>query len=466
LQRSVATEAGDAEQKKTALAKQFQTEIGAELEALMGAEALEHFDFEAIEIAARREALKVAAYAVAQRINADHADHLGPSLPCACGQRARYAGRRRKTIQTALGAMRLERAYYHCAACQRGCFPRDRALGMVDCSHSPAVTRMMGLVGAMVSFEEGAELLAELAGVCLNSKQVERTAEALGAEIAADERQRVEPIAQEEIPPTLYLGMDGTGVPMRAAELAGRPGKQPDGSAKTREVKLCTIWSAEGRDAKNVPVRDEGSITYSAAIESAASRDTDSAPSEFAQRVMREASRRGFERAPRGVVLGDGAPWIWNLADEYFPHALQIVDRFHAKQHLSDVAKAVYGFGSDLATQWARQRYHELDAGEIDKIIAALAVQARNCETARKCIDYLHTNRRRMRYHQFHAQGLCTSTGVVEAGCKLAIGTRLKRAGMHWTASGANAIIALRCCKLSARFADFWQIRAQRALSA
>jgi hypothetical protein len=462
----VATDAGDAEQKKTALAKQFQTEIGAELEALMGAEALEQFDFEAIETAARREALKVAAYAVAQRINADHADHLGPSLPCACGQRARYAGRRRKTIQTALGEMTLERAYYHCAACQRGCFPRDRALGMVDSSHSPAVTRMIGLVGAMVSFEEGAELLAELAGVGLNSKQVERTAEALGAEIAADERQRVEPIAPDEIPPTLYLGMDGTGVPMRTAELAGRPGKQPDGSAKTREVKLCTVWSAEGRDANNVPVRDQGSISYSAAIESAASRDTDSAPSEFAQRVMREASRRGFERATRGVVLGDGAPWIWNLADEYFPNALQIVDRFHAKQHLSDVAKAIYGFGSDLATQWARQRHDELDAGDIDKIIACLDLQARNCEAARKCIDYLQSNRARMRYHDFHTHGLCTSTGVVEAGCKLAIGTRLKRAGMHWTLSGANAIIALRCCKLSARFADFWQIRAQRALSA
>jgi hypothetical protein len=408
----------------------------------------------------------VAAYAVAQRLNADHSDHAGPSLPCACGQPTHYAGRHRKTIQTALGAMTLERAYYHCAACQRGYFPRDGALGIVATSLSPALTRMIGLVGAMVSFEEGAELLGELAGIGINAKQVERTAEALGAEIAADERQRFEPIAQNEILPTLYLGMDGTGVPMRAAELAGRPGKQPDGSAKTREVKLCTVWSAEGRDANDVPVRDEGSITYSAAIESAASRDTDSAPSAFAQRVMREASRRGFERATRGVVLGDGAPWIWNLADEYFPHALQIVDRFHAKQHLSDVAKAIYGCGSDLATQWARQRHDELDAGDIDKIIAVLAVPARNCEAARNCIDYLQTNRARMRYHDFHAQGLCTSTGVVEAGCKVAIGTRLKRAGMHWTLAGANAIIALRCCKLSRRFADFWQVRAQGGISA
>ena len=403
----------------------------------------------------------MAAYAVARRLNADHTDHLSPTVPCVCGQPARYAGRHSKTFQTVLGEMALERAYYHCADCQQGHFPRDRALGIVNTSLSPALTRMIGLVGAMVSFEEGAELLGELAGVRLNAKQVERTAEALGHEIAADERQRLEPIANDHLPPTLYLGMDGTGIPMRAAELLGRQGKQPDGSSKTREVKLCTVWSAEGRDAEGTPVRDEGSITYSAAIESAASRDTDTAPSEFAQRVIREAIRRGFEHASRRAVLGDGAIWIWKLADEYFPNALQIVDRFHAKQHLSDVAKAIYGFGSDLATQWARQRHQELDAGDIDKIIGTLILHAKNCDDARKCIDYLQTNRSRMRYHDFRAQGLCTSTGVVEAGCKYAIGTRLKRAGMHWTLSGANAIIALRCCKLSGRFADFWEVRAQ-----
>ena len=402
---------------------------------------------------------------MAQRLNADHTDHSGPSLACACGQRARYAGRHGKSIQTALGTMTLERAYYHCAACQRGYFPRDEALGMVATALSPALTRMIGLVGAMVSFEEGAELLGELAGIGVNAKQIERTAEALGAAIADDERQRVAP-SPPEFAPTLYLGMDGTGIPMRAAELAGRQGKQPDGSAKTREVKLCTLWSAEGRDAEGTPVRDEGSITYSAAIESAASRDTDTAPSPFAQRVQREARRRGFELANRQVVLGDGAPWIWNLADEYFPQAIQIVDRFHVKQHLSDVAKAIYGTGSDLATQWARQRHDQLDAGDIDAIIACLDLHAKNCEVARQCRGYLHTNRRRMRYPEFRAQGLCTSTGVVEAGCKVAIGTRLKRAGMHWTLAGANAIIALRCCKLSRRFADFWEVRAQGRLSA
>ena len=301
-------------------------------------------------------------------------------------------------------------------------------------------------------------MAAELAGVEVPTKQVERAAEALGREVAADEGRAFDPPeANEPIAPTLYLGLDGTGVPMRSEELIGHAGKQPDGSAKTREVKLVTVWSAEGREQDGTPVRDRGSVTYSAAIESAAQKDTDAVPSAFARRVQREATRRGFDRTKRRVVLGDGAKWIWNLASEYFCDAIQIVDRFHAKQHLSDVAKSVYGAGTDLAERWARERYDELDAGDIDGILAALRQHSPKDEQARKCADYVETNRQRMRYAEFRAAGLCTSTGVVEAGCKTAIGTRCKRSGMRWTVAGVNAIIALRCCQLSGRFEDFWE---------
>jgi hypothetical protein len=407
--------------------------------------------------------MRVAARAVERRINADTSDHAGPTAACACGQAARYAGRRGKTFESVLGLLSLDRAYYHCAACETGFCPRDHALGLHGGSLSPGVLRMVGRVGAMVSFEEGHELLAELAGVDVPTKHVERAAEALGREVAEDERRMVEPLAANEpVAPTLYLGMDGTGVPVRKEELVDRAGKQPDGSAKTREVKLCTVWSAEGRDEEGTPVRDEGSITYSAAIESAAQKDTDEIPSEFAGRVEREATRRGFERVARRAVLGDGAKWIWNLATEHFPDAIQIVDRFHAKHHLSDVAKSIYGAGNDLGKQWARERHDELDAGDIEAVLCALRVHSPKGDEARKCVDYVDGNRARMRYAEFRAAGLCTSTGVVEAGCKTAIGTRCKRAGMHWTVAGADAIIALRCCTLSRRFEDFWERRAQK----
>lgn len=394
-----------------------------------------------------------------QRLNADLSDYVGHTFPCDCGMDARYAGRRLKTFTTVLGGMTLGRAYYHCDECETGFCPRDRALRLQDTSLSVATTRMVGLAAAMVSFAESSELMRELAGVPVDPKQVERVAEALGREIADDEQSVIEPALP--VAPTMYLGMDGTGIPMRASEVDGRKGKQPDGSAKTREVKLVTVWSAEGRDEEGIPVRDPGSVTYSAAIESAASLDTDDEASVFAQRAAREAKRRGFDQAGRRVVLGDGALWIWNLADEQFPGAIQIVDLYHAKEYLSDVAKAVYGPGSDLGRQWAKRRNDELDEGKLDALLQALRIHSEGIDEARQCLNYVTRNRHRMRYPEFRAQCLSIGSGVVEAGCKVAIGTRLKRAGMHWTLAGANAIIALRCCKLSGRFDDFWERRSQ-----
>jgi hypothetical protein len=320
---------------------------------------------------------------------------------------------------------------------------------------------MIGTVGAMVSFEEGSHLLEELAGVAVDAKHVERAAEVLGAEIADDEKQDLIPAGQLQLPATLYLGIDGTGVPMRTSELKGRGGKQSDGSSKTREVKLCTVWSAEARDEQDRPVRDPGSVTYTAAIESAASLDTDALPSAFTQRVLREATRRRFTQAERSVVIGDGAAWIWKIAHELFPRAVQIVDRFHVKEHLSNASKAIYGPTSRKARIWAQRRHVQLDNGHFPELLRALRRHAADHEEARKCLLYIQNNRARMHYPEFHRQGLCTSSGVVEAGCKVAIGTRLKRAGMHWTVRGSNAIVALRCSKLSGRFQDFWERRSQ-----
>ena len=410
-------------------------------------------------MAARRQALRLAAHALEQRLNADTSDYVGPELPCPCGSSARYHGRHRKTFESLLGALHLERAYYHCDRCHTGFCPRDKALRLELFSLTPGVLRMTASAAALVSFEESSGLLHELAGVEVSAKQVERAAEALGAEIAADEQQQLEPMG--EVAPTMYLGMDGTGVPMRKEEVADRAGKQADGTAKTREVKLVTIWTAESRDAEGKPVRDPGSVTYSAAIESAATPDTSPVLSEFAARVQREATRRSFTEAPRQAVLGDGSAWIWNTTSELFPQATQILDRYHAKDYLSRVGKFIYGLSQE-AKPWIEARYDELDKGHLRAVVHALRSHVGQHKEARECIQYIWKNRRRMRYPEFQKQDFCTSTGVVEAGCKVAIGTRLKRSGMHWTVKGANAIIALRCCKLSGRFEDFWERHSQR----
>ena len=425
---------------------------------MIGADGAARPDFEAVETAAKRLALRIMGRAVAGRLNADRSDEKGSHPPCDCGAPARYAGRRSKTFTTALGEIELERAWYHCERCDTGFSPRDRAFGLEGTSLSPAALRMTGLAAARVSFAETGELLRELAGLDIDAKLAERRAEALGREIADDERQVIEPEPADAR--TLYLGLDGTGVPVRKAETRDRRGKQPDGSAKTREAKIVAVWSAETLDKDGCPARDPGSVTYNAAIETIASRDTDTEPAPFAGRALREAERRCFDSAPRRAVLGDGAPWIWNWADEHAPGAIQIVDIFHAKGHLFEVAKAIYGAGTDLAQTWGKQRRDELDQGRIDDLLAALHDHVDNCEEARKCFDYITRNRARMRYPAFRAMGLCVATGVVEGGCKNIVGSRLKRGGMHWTVDGANAILALRCTILSARFDDFWERRA------
>lgn len=419
-----------------------------------------------MEMAARRQALRLAARALEQRLNEDTSDYVGPELACPCGGTAQYRGRHDKTFESVLGPLHLNRAYYHDEQCQSGFCPRDRALRLELFSLTPGVLRMTASAAALVSFEESRELLHDLAGVEVSTKQVERAAEALGAEIAVEEQQQVDKTGEvAPTAPTMYLGMDGTGVPMRAPEVADRAGKQADGSAKTREAKLVTIWSAEARDKEGKPVRDPGSITYSAAIESAATLDTSSKMSDFAARVQREASRRSFAEAQRQVVLGDGSAWIWNSASELFPQATQILDRFHAKEHLSQVGKVIYG-DSPEGKSWIQARYDELDQGRLQSLVHVLRSHTDKYPQARECIHYIWKNRRRMHYPKFHQQGFCTSTGVVESGCKVVIGTRLKRSGMRWSLKGANAIIALRCSKLSGRFEGFWERRAERKQAA
>ena len=450
-------------EKKT-LSQSFAPHIRAEVDRFVGTGPDDSIDFEAAETAVRRSALRLAARAVEQRLNADHSDYCGPFRPCPdCAQPARYAGRRPKTFETVLGPLTLQRAYYHCPACRSGCCPRDAALGLHGCSLSPGVLRMTGSTAALGSFAESSDLLAELAGVRVEAKQVERCAEALGQQVAAAERAGVFP-SQDPPAPTMYLGLDGTGLPMRSSETAQLCGKQADGSAKTREAKLVVVWTAESRHPKTGrPMRDPGSVSYSAAIESAASRDTDPAPSVFAQRVRREAERRGFPQARRRVVLGDGAPWIWKIAGEDYPGAIQIVDLFHAKEHLHDVSKALFPADPDRARLWADVRCDELDDGCLDDVLGVLRSHATDCEQATHCAEYIERNRERMQYADFRARGLCVASGVVESGCKTALGTRLKRSGMHWTLQGANRIAALRCCILSGLYEDFWAYRSAHA---
>ena len=301
-----------------------------------------------------------------------------------------------------LPSITLSRAYY-IDENGRGHFPQDELLGFDKDSLSGGVKRMIGHTAGIVSFQESRSMIENLTGLHIGSKQVKRAAEALGEEIRHAESTEIE----EETPcsNTIYLGIDGTGCPVRKEETEGRKGKQVDGSAKTREVKLAVVFSADNRDKTGKPSRDKGSVSYNAAIESAATSDVDDSLSEFAKRVERETQRRGFDKASRQVLIGDGARWIWNIADEQFPEAIQIIDLFHAKGTISNAAKAIFGMDSDFGAQWPKTCRDDLEAGKLDEIISKLEHFVQKSTEARQCRDYLINNRARLNYPHFYRLG-------------------------------------------------------------
>ena len=220
-------------------------------------------------------------------------------------------------------------------------------------------------------------------------------------------------------------------------------------------MKLGCVFTQTGFDRKGRPVRDEESTSYTGAIEQAEA---------FGQRIYQEARRRGMYRAGEVCVLGDGASWIWNIADEQFYGAIQIVDLYHAREHYWKVAKACFGQNNERLHQWTEERCRELDDGKVEEVIKAinqcLSLPGGDRAICEKESGYFEKDKKRMRYADFRRRGFFVGSGVLEAGCRTVIGQRLKQSGMHWTVRGANSIIALRCCIMSNRWEDFWENRA------
>lgn len=383
------------------------------------------------------------------------------TVPCPCGQTARYLELRSKPLLTALGPAELLRPYYLCSNCHEGQFPADVELDVEGTEMSPAVRRMMAVVGHQAPFDQGREQLKVLADLTVTTKAVERTAEAIGKDIAAGQDEAVDRSLRGALPlqfgppiPILYVQMDGTGVPTVSAETEGRAGKVEGQPAHTREAKLGCVFTQTGVDEDGRPVRDEASTTYTGAIETAEA---------FGQRLYTEAWQRGWERAEKKVVIGDGANWIWNLAALHFPGALEIVDLYHARQHLWQLAAQLYPNDTARQKRWIMMQQDKLDHGKIERLVASLRslciTSPELAEKVRIEADYFEKNAHRMRYPDFRRQHLFVGSGVIEAGCKTVIGSRLKRSGMFWTVRGANAILALRCCRLSGQFEDYWEAR-------
>jgi hypothetical protein len=419
-------------------------------------------DLEAVESALRAALHQAGAAALTELLKFEAPAAEQRQLPCRCGHHAQYQELRSKPVLTIVGPVRVSRPYYLCAPCGTGQFPVDAELDIENTEFSPGVRRMQALVGQQAPFDHGREQLKVLADLEVTTKSVERTAEAIGADIAQREQEEIQKALQLDLPavvgepiPILYVQMDGTGVPVVKKETVGRQGKTEDQPAHTREAKLGCVFTQTTWDKEGYPIRDPDSTTYTGAIETA---------EEFGKRIYLEAWKRGWSRALKKVVMGDGAEWIWTLAALHFPDAMQIVDLYHARQHLWEVARKLYPNDEGKRKAWMKVHQKRLlDKGKIERLVSALrSIASDDPEVAKKIrkeADYFERNAERMRYPRFRRQHLFVGSGVIEAGCKTVIASRFKRSGMFWTVRGANAILALRCSYSNDRFEDYWEGR-------
>lgn len=351
-------------------------------------------------------------------------------------------------VQGLFGTFTLWRGYYYNAKTQQGHHPGDLRLGLAG-SYTPALTRLMCLAGADAdSFAQAEEHLLELGGIPMAARQIHRLIQRIGAAVVTwQNRERPpEPCGA----PVMYISVDGTGVPMRRPELAGRKGKQPDGTAKTRQTYLGCVFTQHGCDAKGRPLRDHNSTTYVAGFDTA---------EEFGLKLRREALRRGSGTAQRIVLLMDGAMGLEQLGRKNFPDHLQIVDFYHALEHAGRVLQALWGKDHPEYRKQLRRWAKLLLKDGVEKMIAQARQWAREKKRTQLVeaeLGYFLNNLARMQYGTFRKQGLFIGSGVIEAGCKHIVGARCKQSGMRWSLAGATHILALRCLKSSRRLEVFW----------
>lgn len=362
----------------------------------------------------------------------------------------RHYRQRHLRVHSVLGKFSLWRDYFYDG--KHGRAPLDDHLGLKD-GITPGLQRIMSRAGAMSgSFELASDDLKAYSRLDVPGRSVQRMAAVIGPHLQTWLQNR-EPTKLDPAPDVMYVSYDGTQVPTTKSETQGRKGKQPDGSSKGREVKLGCVFTQLRTIEGELPDRDPESTTYVASFDEAV---------DFGSIIRQEALLRGMAYAKQTVVLGDGAPWIWELARINFPSAVCILDLYHAFEHVNDLAALIYpkeSADSGHAKKWRKW----LKADRIDHFIKEVTGLANADPDKRneilKAINYFIKNRDRMRYATFQKAGYFVGSGVVEAGCKTVVGKRTKQSGMFWHVDGAQNVLATRCAVLGNLFDDYWKQR-------
>jgi hypothetical protein len=388
---------------------------------------------ELAELAARAVGEAVVEEGVGQSVDQSRGD--GSSRACGCGGKARLKGLRKRGVGTVFGIVEVRRPYYYCRDCRASVYPWDEQQGLTRLLWTPRVKGLVVDFAARLPYGEATELLGRVTPVRMEESTAERVVEEVGGRVRSAEAERIEAVLDrledvggDEAPDRLYVAMDGSHAHI-------------DGS--WHEVKTGTIFEAEPDE---LGLDRAGRQHYVSAQETA---------ERFGERLFVAAAECGIGRAAEIVVIGDGAEWIWNQADHHYPGATQIVDYWHACEHIHDLSKELYEEGSAQGRRWARERCESLKSHGPGPLLRALKRRRpetpEQAEAINAALRYFTNHAHRMRYPEFRARGMMIGSGPVEAACKVVVGHRLKRAGMQWTARGADHILALRCLVLNRR---------------
>lgn len=405
-----------------------------------------------VEQDVRDGVLSIGAAVLAGAVRLWGTGYAGSRKMCACGETQKYMNDRERGVVSLLGTFRYKRAYYWCSACGESDAPMDRALEIGRSDFSPAVREAIGLVGAEVAFGKGTTLMGRLTGLWVSKRKHREITEAIGARMMPAEEtdpsetprvsvapaQAIErdlPVFEGDIE-DIYLSADGTMAPM---------------IGRWREVKIGVVF--HGRTGANgKPIR--AATHYMGDIIDAET---------FGWLWYGQAVAMGLERARRVIVIGDGAPWIWNQAEMHFPGAIQIVDWYHATERLWTVANAYFGEGDSKGRAWVETCKKLLRASRVEHVIEKLSqLRTRNKNTGKtiqEAAGYFRNNAERMRYRRYRRRGLFIGSGVVEAGCKHIVGQRFKQSGMRWNSAGLRSTLFLRLAILNSE----WPMRMKNA---
>ena len=373
---------------------------------------------------------------------------------------------RTRSVQTLFGPIHLTRNYHYHTKAKSGRFPIDEELDLTG-AYTPSVARLICRASTQSgSFGQAADDLEVYTGLSLECRGFSRLIHKVAPELR-DALATLPSHAELESPlgvgsarlPVMYVASDGTGIPARKEVLAGRSGKQPDGSARTREAKLGCVFTQSSRDGNGEPIRDPDSTSYVGTLEGCR---------EVGTLLRAEAFRRGYARAEKTVYLGDGAPWVWENARLNFPGAVEILDFYHAAEYVSELARAIWGADNEKAGEYQRRWCKKMKESSVEPVVKSARrlaakrngqIDDEQRETIETAINYFETNCERMRYGHYRREGYFIGSGVVEAGCKTVIGRRMKQSGMFWSDDGAEDILSLRCLLLGPHFEKAWETR-------